>query len=165
MRKNILLSYIGTLLVVILLSACNKNEPYQSLQPSPRDGVYEGKNLIVTINGDEITTVKSVRIFSEAIDYDEDHIIGEDGIIGGNSNNIFSTFVIFNGFPCSKEELRLMTVSTLYCFDGKFNISSTDGNLYYEFTGTFTGNPFSPHSEQGLILEFTSIENPLSAIH
>lgn len=145
------------LFATIIFSSCNDNEPYQSLQPSPRDGVYEGHNLTVTIDGEPVTSIKSVRIFSETIGYFQGMVIGDQN---HGSNPAFHTSVIFKGFPGTNEELTLKTVSTLYYFDGKFNVRLTDGVKYYEFFGTFTGKPDSPHSEQGLILEFISTENP-----
>lgn len=140
------------LFAVLMFSSCNDNEPYQSIQPSPRDGIYKGNNLTVTIDGEPATTIKSVRIFSETIGYAQGTVIGEQT---PGSNPIFHTSVIFKGFPGTNEELILKTVSTLYYFDGEFNIRVTDGIQNYEFIGTFTGDPDSPHSEQGLILEFT----------
>ena len=158
MKKNFILSSILMLFAVLVFSGCKDNEPYQSLQPSPRDGVYEGANLTVTIDGEPATSIKSVRIFSETIGYAQGIIVGGNPIEG--SNPVFHTSVIFNGFPGTNKEISLMTVSTLYYFDGECKIRVTDGIEYYEFSGTFTGDPESPHSQQGLILEFTSIDNP-----
>lgn len=158
MKKNIILSSFLILFAAIVFTACNDNEPYQSVQPSPRDGVYEGNNLSVTIDGEPATTIKSVRIFSETISYAEGPVIGDHK---PGSNPVFHTLVIFKGFPGINEELTLKTVSTLYYFDGQFEFSLTDGVKFYEFSGKFTGEPDSPHSDQGLVLEFTSIENPL----
>lgn len=157
MKKNLILSSIFILFVSILFSGCNNNEPYQSIHPSPRDGVYEGENLTVTINGEPAKTIKSVRIFSEIIGYAEGTVIG--GNPSQDSNPVYHTSVILNGFPGIKGEMVLKTVSTIYYFDGRFSVSGGDINHYYEFSGTFTGNPDSPHSIQGLILEFSSVEN------
>ena len=159
MKKNIILSSILMLFATLIFSACKDNEPYQSINPSPRDGVYEGKNLTVTIDGEPATTIKSVRIFSYMIGYAEGTVIGGNNTPG--SNSVYHTSVIFKDFPGVDEELTLKTVSTLYYFDGQFNVSLSDRVQFYEFNGIFTGDHDSPHSEQGLILEFTSIENPL----
>lgn len=156
MKKTIILSSIFTLFVAILLSGCNKEEPYQSIHPSPRDGVYEGKNLIVTINGEEVKSIKSVRIFSEIIGYAEGTVINDQQ---PGSNPIYHTSVIFDGFPGTNGIMTLKTVSTLYYFDGKFNLNTSEGVKYYEYSGTFTGDPNSPHIEQGLVLEFNSVKN------
>lgn len=156
MRNNIILSSILTLFATLFFSACNDNEPYQSVQPSPRDGVYEGQNLTVTIDGEPVTSIKSVRIFSETIEYTQGMVVGDQK---PGSQATFHTLIIFKGFPGVNEEITLKTVSTLYYFDGNFNVKLTDGIKLYEFFGTFTGDPDAPHSEQGLILEFTSIEN------
>lgn len=158
MKKNIFLSSIMMLFLALMFSSCNDNEPYQSVQPSPRDGVYEGNNLTVTINGEPVTSIKSIRISSETIAYAQGMVTGDQK---PGSNPAFHTLVIFKGFPGDNKEITLKTVSTLYYFDGKFNISTNEGVQFYEFSGIFTGEPDSPHSEQGLILEFTSIENPL----
>lgn len=157
MKKNFILSSILILLTALMFSSCHENEPYQSIHPSPRDGVYEGENLTVTINGEPAPTIKSVRIFSEIIGYAEATVIGGDPT--NESQPIYHTSVIFNGFPGTNKEMSLKTVSTLYNFEGKFNIAETNGIQYYEFSGIFTGEPDSPHSEQRLILEFTSIKN------
>lgn len=157
MKKEFILSDIIILFVAILFTGCNKNESFQSLQPSPRDGVYEGKNLTVTINGEPATSIKSVRIFSEKIGYANGIVIGDDKT---GSNPAFHTSVIFNGFPGSDKELSLMTISTLYYFDGNFNLRTGNSVQYYEFSGRFVGNPDATHSEQGLILEVISVENP-----
>ena len=161
MKKNIILSGILLLLATFMFSSCNDNEPYQSIHPSPRDGVYEGENLIVTIDGEPATSIKSVRIFSEIIGYAEGTVVGGNGINGTDSNPVYHTSIILNGFPGTNKELTLKTVSTLYYFDGNFDISLTDRVQFYEFNGIFTGDPDSPHSEQGLLLKFTSIENTL----
>lgn len=158
MKKNIILSSVLMLFATLVFSSCDDNEPYQSIHPSPRDGVYEGENLTVTIDGEPCTTIKSVRIFSEIIGYAQGTVIGEQK---PDSNPVYHTSVIFKGFPGSNEELILKTVSTLYYFDGQFQLILDDlSSRYYEYNGTFTGDADSPHSEQGLILEFTSIENP-----
>ena len=157
MKKNIILSGILMLFATLIFSACNDNEPYQSVQPSPRDGVYEGENLIVTIDGEPAPSIKSVRVFSEKIAYAEGPVIGDQK---PGSNPVFTTLLIINGFPGADKEISFHTVSTLYYFDGECSISEVDGIKYYEFSGTFSGDPDAPHSEQGLILEFTFTENP-----
>lgn len=86
-------------------------------------------------------------------------IVGDNVSVGDDRTDVYDISVIFKGFPGVKEEISLMTVSTLYYFDGKFNVSVNDEVKYYKFSGTFTGVPDSPQSEQGLILEFISIEN------
>ena len=158
MKKNTILSSILMLFATLFFYACNDNEPYQSLQPSPRDGVYEGENLTVTIDGEPVTSIKSVRIFSETISDTQGPVVGDQK---PGSNPVFTTSVIINGFPGADKEISFHTVSTLYYFFGECNISLTDGIQYYEYDATFTGDPYSPYSEQGLILEFTTIENPL----
>ena len=147
------------LFVAFVFSSCNDEEPYQSQKPSPRDGVYEGDNLHVTIDGEPATTIKSVRIFSETIGYAEGTIIG--GNTAEGSFPIFHTSVIFKGFPGTNQEISLKTVSTLYDFDGEAKINVNDGVENYVYSGTFTGDPDSPHSEQGLILKFTSLKDQL----
>ena len=156
MKKNIILSSILMFFVAILFSGCNKNEPFVP-EPNPRDGVYEGDNLTVSINGETVTSIKSVSVSSIKIPYAQGTIVGDNG---SNGLDVYTTSITFKGFPGTDEEITLETVSTIYYFDGLFNIRITDDVQYYEFLGTFTGDPDSPHSEQGLILEFRSIENP-----
>ena len=158
MKNNIYLSAILMLLTTLIFTGCSKNESLQSFGPSPRDGVYEGENLTVTIDGETATSIKSVRVFSRKIPYAQETIGYRS--IEGKSLEVYNTSLIIDGFPGSNEEVTLETVSNIYYFDGVFNISLTDGVQYYEFIGTFTGNPDSPRSVQGLILEFNLIENP-----
>ena len=159
MKKNVILSGLTMLFATLIFSGCNNDEPQLS-GPSPRDGVYEGENLTVTIDGEIASSIKSITISSKKIPYAQGIIVGDNGSNGGNSNPVFDTSVIFNGFLGNNEDTTLKTVSTLYYFDGKFSISEDDDVQFYEYSGTFTGDPNAPHSEQGLILEFTSIENP-----
>ena len=160
MKKYLFSTGTFVLFISILLSSCNKNEP-EIPQPSPRDGVYEGENLTITIDGEPATSIKSVSVSSLKIPYAQGTIVGDNGSTGDNRLDVYDTSIIINGFPGTNEELIIETVSDLYYFYGIFNIRITDGVQYYEFLGTFTGDPDSPHSEQGLVLEFTSIENPL----
>ena len=163
MKKNILLSGIMMLFLAIMFSSCNDSEPYQSLQPSPRDGVYEGENLTVTIDGEPTTSIKSVKITSIQIPYAEAPGYGDNGVIGGGTGiYIYDTSVIITGFPETTEDITLSTISTIYYFDGQFQLILDDeSSKYYEYSGTFSGDTNSPHSERGLILEFYSIENPV----
>lgn len=161
MKKNVILSSILMLFAAIVFSGCSNNEP-DSMQPSPRDGVYEGENLKVSINGEPLTTITSVKIISKKIPYAGDIIVDGNGENGGNSSSVYDTQIIFNGFPQVEEEITLIAVSSLYNFNGVFSIKYEDDSTeYYEFIGTFTGEPDSPHSEQGLILKFNKIDNPL----
>lgn len=159
MKRNLILSSIWIVFSTFILSSCDKNEPDIPL-PSPRDGIYEGENLSVIIDGEPVTSIKSVNISSLKIPYAKVNAVGDNGSTGGNSLDVYNTSVIFTGFPGIKEELTLETVSTIYYFNGNFNIRATGGIQYYEFIGTFTGNPSSPNSDQGLILEFNSLEYP-----
>lgn len=158
MKKNLFFTGTLTILISLFLSACSTNEPYVS-EPSLRDGVYEGENLTITIDGEPATSIKFVSISSLKIPNAQGIIVGDNGSVGGDRTDVYDTSVIFKGFPGVNGEISLMTVSTLYYFDGKFNVSVNDEVKYYKFSGTFTGDPDSPLSEQGLILEFISIEN------
>ena len=162
MKKNIILSSVMMIFATLIISGCNDKEPYQSLQPNPRDDVYEGENLTVTIDGEPTTSIKSVNINSNKIPYAEAPGFEDNGVTGGGSGiSVYDTSIIITGFPETSEDIALNTISTIYYFDGQFQLILDDlSSRYYEYSGAFTGDPYSPHSEQGLILEFTSIENP-----
>lgn len=103
MKKNIILSSILMVFVILMSTSCNENEPYQSIQPSLRDGVYEGDNLIITIDGKPAKFIKSVRIYSEMIGYIENTVT--EPILKDDSIPIFHMSIIFNGFPGTTKEL------------------------------------------------------------
>ena len=66
--KN-LLTGICSLFMALLFVSCDKDE-VECLEShfSYRDGVYEGKNLSVTLNGEEVSTVISVSVQSTLLD-------------------------------------------------------------------------------------------------
>ena len=159
MKKYLFFTASLALFIFIFLSACSKNEP-DIPQPSPRDGVYEGENLTVTIDGEPATTIKSVKISSQKIPYANGIGVGDNGGMEGK-NPVYDTSIVFEGFPETREEITLKTVSTLFYFDGDFQLTTEENSVrYFNYVGSFTGDPASPHSEQGLILEFISIDNP-----
>lgn len=63
MIKKLFLISIHTLFIAFIFISCDKDE-VESLEnhPSYRDGVYDGKNLTVTLNGNEAPTVTSVSV-------------------------------------------------------------------------------------------------------
>ena len=151
-----ILSTLFTLVFALVLSGCSKEEPH-SINPSPRDGVYEGKNLTVTLDGKPLNSVKSVRVLSEIIGYGYDENMETD-----ESNPIYHSIIMVNGFPVRGEETRFTTVSDLRGFEGTMSVNNANSPFprqNYEYAGTFTGNAFESHDLQGLILEFTSIDN------
>lgn len=158
MKKSFFLVGILPLFLSMFLFSCSKNEPDVPV-PSPRDGVYEGDNLMVTIDGNEIVSINSVMVTSLKIPYTGGFIVGDNGINDNNGSAVYDTSVIFSGFPETDEEIVLKTVSTLSYFDGSLQLKTPDREIqYYEYSGKFTGDPDSPHSEQGLILEFKTLE-------
>ena len=159
MKKYLTFTAALVLCISFFSSSCSKNEP-DVPEPSPRDGVYEGENLTVTMNGEPVSSIKSVVIKSRKMPYSQSLIVGGNDLMGETNRDVYNTSVIFTGFPGTDEEINLETVSSIYYFDGKFSINMPAGIQYYEFSGTFTGDPHLPHSEQGLILDFTSIEIP-----
>ena len=159
MKKYLFFTGTFTLFLSFFSSGCSKNEPYVPVN-GPRDGIYKGENLTVTIDGEPEKSIKSVTIESLKIPNAQGVIVGINGSLGGNGLDVYDTSIIIDGFPGTNEELTLKAVSTIYDFNGIFQLTSIGNSIqFYEFTGTFTGNPDSPHSEQGLILEFTAIEN------
>lgn len=158
MKKKFIYPSVFTFLALLVLPGCSDDEPH-SIKPSPRDGLYEGKNLTVTIDGENITSVKSVRIFSEIIGYGYD----ENGATDP-SFPVYHTLVTINGFPDIANPFVFTTVSTLYSFEGTIQVTdalSPINGQNFEYMGTFTGDPYSNHNEQGLVLEFNRMENPL----
>ena len=161
MKKYLIFTGSLTLFISIFSSACSKNEPFVT-EPNPRDGVYEGEKLTVIIDGEPATSIKSISVSSIKIPYAQSIPMEDNGSTGGNGLDVYDTSLIFNGFPGTMEEITLKAVSTIYNFSGIFQQTSIDNSIqFYEFLGTFTGDPDSPHSAQGLILEFTTIENSL----
>ena len=161
MKKNLFLTGTLALFISNFLSACGNNAP-EVPQPNPRDGIYAEENLTVTLDGREISSIKSVSISSLKIPYAQSFTGGDEVSMEGGGLDAYDTSIIFNGFPGALEGITLKAVSTIHNFSGIFQLTSIDDSIqFYEFLGTFTGDPYSPHSEQGLILEFSTIENTL----
>ena len=159
MKKNVILSSLLIVFATLGLTGCSKDEPH-SVNPSPRDGLYEGKNLTVSLDGEPVTTVKSVRILSEILGYGYD----ENGF-ENISDPYFHTIVEITGFPTANENFRFNTISNLYGFEGTLKVtdamSPSLAGEYLNFEATFTGYPFASHDLQGLIIQFNKTENPL----
>lgn len=152
MTRKILIASICTLFMTILCVGCDKDEA-ESLEnhPSYRDGVYEGKNLTVTLNGNEVPTVTSVSVKSTLLDPNVDPDIDPDQVVG-SSNPTYNSTVIMKGFPTLDATSTLETISDLQGFKGTTAIK----NVTYEYVGEFTGDPLTTHDKQGLILQFTT---------
>lgn len=155
MKKLVIIQSIILFISMVILAGCSENEPH-SVNPSQRDGVYEGKNLTFIIDGEIISSVKSVRVLSELLGYGLEEIEGT--LQEDESNPVYHSLLIIKGLPGTKEEVSLNSVSTLYVLDGKTNRLGNSAQ-HYVFTGKFSGDPYSPHKDQSLTLEFTSI-NP-----
>lgn len=160
MRKQVFLSGLVALFVCILFTSCNNNEPH-SLKPSYRDGKYEGKNLTVFLNGEELTTVAYVTIRSELIDNNLNPDTDGDSI---EMDPVYHSQVTIEGFPGRNDTFTFAALSDLEGFEGitKINVpASIYYGQYVEFVGEFTGDPLTAHDQQGLILKFVFIDSPL----
>ena len=117
--------------------------------PSYRDGLFEGKNLKVTLNGKEIKTVEFVKINSNLLDPNVDTDIDTTTVVG-SANPIYWSSITIKGFPTEKETQEFVTISTLQGFEGLARIN----RMWFEYEGEFTGDPLMHHDNQGLILNF-----------
>lgn len=150
--KKYLLTSISSLFMALLFVGCNKDEE-ESLEShfSYRDGVYEGKNLSVTLDGEAVSTVISVSVKSTLLDpnVDPDR---DPGQVVGSSNPTYNSTVTVTGFPVIDATSTFETVSDLRGFKG----SATIDDMEYEYVGEFTGDPLTTHDKQGLILQFST---------
>ena len=149
--KNLLTS-ICSLFMALVFVGCDKDE-VESLEShfSYRDGVYEGKNLSVTLDGDEVSTVISVSVKSTLLDPNVDPDRDPDQVVG-SSNPTYKSTIIVIGFPIIDATSAFGTVSDLRGFKG----STTIDDIEYEYVGEFTGDPLTTHDKQGLILQFST---------
>lgn len=152
MTKRILKASIYAMFTVFFCIGCDKDEA-ESVEnhPSYRDGVYEGKNLSVTLNGNEVSTVTSVSVKSTLLDPNVDPDRDPDQVVG-SSDPTYNSIVFVKGFPTVDTNLTLETVSDLRGFKGTTDINHVE----YEYVGEFTGDPLTTHDKQGLILQFTT---------
>ena len=152
MIKKLFLISIHTLFIAFIFISCDKDE-VESLEnhPSYRDGVYDGKNLTVTLNGNEAPTVTSVSVKSTLLDPNVDTDRDPNHVVG-SSNPTYNSTIIVYGFPTVDTASTLETISDLRGFKG----TATIQNITYEYVGEFTGDPLTTHDKQGLILQFTT---------
>lgn len=138
--------------MALVFVGCDKDE-VESLEshPSYRDGVYKGKNLSVTLDGDEVSTVISVSVKSTLLDPNVDPDRDPDQVVG-SSNPTYKSTIIVTGFPIIDATSVFETVSDLRGFKG----STTIDDIEYEYVGEFTGDPLTTHDKQGLILQFST---------
>lgn len=152
MIKKQLLTGIHALLIAFIFVSCDKNE-VESLENhfSYRDGVYEGKNLSVTLNGNEVSTVTSASVKSTLLEANVDPDRDPDQVVG-SSNPTYKSVIVITGFPTIDATSTFETVSDLRGFKGTTIID----NILYNYVGEFTGDPLTTHDKQGLILQFST---------
>ena len=156
MKTKIFNLIMVTIFLTIGFISCSKDEPDSVVNhPSYRDGIYKGSQLTVTLNGKEVSTVSSVTLTSTLKDANVSPDKGPDDF-NYPSNPTYYTTVKIIGFPNQGKTSTFTTISDLMGFEGETEID----NVGYEYVGEFTGDPLWHHDNQGLILNFTSINIP-----
>lgn len=152
MIKKLLLTGIYALLISLIFVSCDKDE-VETLENhlSYRDGIYEGKNLSVTLNGIEVSTVTSVTVKSTLLESNVDKDRDPEQVVG-SSNPTYKSVMVITGFPTIDATSTFEAVSDLRGFKG----TTTIENLVYNYVGEFTGDPLTTHDKQGLILQFST---------
>ena len=139
------------ILGLVSISACSDDEPSVPNSPSYRDGVYSGKQLTFTLNGEDMASVTSVTLTSTLLNANVSPDKGPDDF-NYPSNPTYTTTVKISGFPKSGKTATFKTVSDLLGFSGTATIQGVE----YEYTGEFTGDPLMHHDNQGLIMSMTT---------
>ena len=146
-NKILILSILG-----FIVCACSKDDdPVGQRYPSHRDGIYSGSQLLVTLDGNQITSVTSVKLESQILDVNQSPDKEPDEIVPP-INPTYTTKVTITGFPKSGKTSTFETISDLVGFEGS---TSIDG-VAYQYVGEFTGDPLAHHDNQGLILNFST---------
>lgn len=136
-------------ILFLIFPSCH-NEPDSVTESfSYRDGVYSGSQLTVTLDGKNVTSVRSVTLSSKLLDTNLSPDKDPDQFVHP-SNPTYTTIVTIDGFPTSKESSSFTTVSDLMGFKGDTDIKGVE----YKYDAEFTGDPLLHHANQGLILRF-----------
>ncbi|MGN0231559.1 MAG: hypothetical protein ACI4A8_05030 [Muribaculaceae bacterium] len=135
----------------LLLSSCSNDNGDAEIfrSPSYRDGTYSGSQLTVNLNATAVTTIQSVTMQSMQDGFS--YITNALGDTIGFDPEYNSTVTI-NGLFKKNDKYQFTTRSNFSGFSGATTINGKE----YTYTGSFTGDPLSKHSEQGLKLELTT---------
>ena len=147
--KKLLL--ILSILSIIVCSCSKDDEPEDPRQPSHRDGIYSGTQLIVTLDGNLLTSVTKVKLESQILDVNQSPDKDPDQIMPP-INPTYTTKVTITGFPKSGKTSTFESISDIMGFEGSTSIDGVE----YQYVGEFTGDPLDNHDNQGLILNFTT---------
>ena len=142
---------ILTILGFLVCSCSKDDEPVGQRYPSHRDGIYSGSQLLVTLDGNPLSSVISVKLESQILEVNQSPDKEPDEIVPP-INPTYTTKVTVTGFPKSGKTSTFETISDLVGFEG---ITSIDG-VEYQYMGEFTGDPLAHHDNQGLILNFST---------
>lgn len=137
-------------ILVSSLYSCDNNEESAAEHPSYRDGTYSGKQLTVSLDGQDLTTVSSVTLSSKLLNANVSPDKNSTQVVPP-SNPTFTTTVEMDGFPDAGQKSSFTTISDLMGFNGTTTIQGVN----YKYNATFTGDPLTTHDNQGLILRFT----------
>lgn len=142
---------ILTILGFIFCSCSKDDEPVGERYPSHRDGIYSGSQLLVTLDGNPLISVTSVKLESQILDVNQSPDKEPDEIVPP-INPTYTTKVTITGFPKSGKTSTFETISDLVGFEGSTSIDGVE----YQYVGEFTGDPLANQNNQGLILNFTT---------
>lgn len=152
MKRKYFLYAVFALCFTFIFSSCQEDdEESQLIQFSYRDYTYQGKNLSVYLNGEELTTVGYVDVKSTMIHTNADPYRDPDKDVV-SANPTYNSTIKIHGFPTINATSTFKTISDLMGFKGATSIENVD----YEYIGEFTGDPLSGHEFQGLILQLTT---------
>ena len=147
--KKLLLSL--SFLSIIMCSCSKEEEPVGQRYPSHRDGIYSGAQLLVTLDGEPVSSVTSVKLESQILDVNQSPDKEPDEIVPP-INPTYITKVTIKGFPKSGKTSSFETISDIMGFEGSTSIDGVE----YQYVGEFTGDPLAHHDNQGLILNFST---------
>ena len=142
---------ILTILGFLVCSCSKDDEPVGQRYPSHRDGIYSGSQLLVTLDGNPLSSVISVKLESQILEVNQSPDKEPDEIVPP-INPTYTTKVTLTGFPKSGKTSTFETISDLLGFEGSASIDGVE----YQYVGEFTGDPLANHDNQGLILNFTT---------
>lgn len=132
-----------SIVLAIVFVGC-KDDKYPS---NPRDGIYAGENLTVTLNKIKVSSVKSATLKSV--------MSSENGYID-NQGNIVTTDTSYrltikiDGFSTHGDSHTIKSV----CRYDEFNGETAINGKLYKFAGKLTGDIHDIHDELGLIINF-----------
>lgn len=146
--KKILLTI--SIILGIFAQSCESDPQHPEHPVSRRDIRYEGENLTVFLNGEELDFVKYAFLQSVVVDYG---FTSDSPLDFGNPT--YKSKIFINGFPTKKEKIWIYDIdSNFFNCHGDFEHKG----VKYHLEGEFTGEPIDPDEFMTCTFYFTTIE-------